>query len=281
MSRTPCRRIRPAKGAFAGVAVVALSLLPLVAAPVGMVAGAEASDSRLVQSAKRPGVPAVVAVARAFRGAPPPRFTSLTVKTTVSDDSLVGETAYTLLRSDGLVTLVTEVTRATQRGGLGGARRSTVTGRSRYVLGGLILVSADWKEVHEDADGSKQTLRDSAETTGFSRISGSLFPLAVGKSLALTYRGRIKTAGRVVVKKMSYRVTRRFPAKQFDARLDGDIFVIRFRYEEEGAEEIFKGSEEIYYATALGWPVRTRRQEAQGGVVFETRLAAFTVKTGD
>lgn len=268
-------------GTFAGAVVATLSLSPLVAAPAGMGVGAATPPSRPIQSAKRPGVPAVVTVARAFRGAPPPRFASLTVKTTVSDDSLVGETAYTLLRSDGLVTLVKEVTWATQRGGLGGARRSTVTGRSRYVLGGLILVSASWKEVHEDVDGSKQTLADSAETTGFSRISGSLFPLAVGKSLALTYRGRIKAAGRVVVKKMSYRVTRRFPAKQFDPRLDGNIFVIRFRYEEVGAEEIFKGSEEIYYATALGWPVRTRRREERGGVVFESRLADFTVRTGD
>lgn len=280
-------------GAFAGTAMAALFLSPLAAAPVGGGVGMAASgspglpparlvqSSRIIQLAKRPGVPALVAVVRAFRDAPPPRFASLTVKTTVSDDSLTAETTYTLLRSDGLVTLVKEVTRATERGRLGGVRQSMVTGRSRYVLGGLTLVSAKWKEIHEDADGIRRTLSDSATTTGFSRVSGSLFPLAVGKSLALTSRGRIKTAGRVVVKKMSYRVIRRFPAKQFDPRLDGDMFVIRFRYEEEGAEEVFTGSEEIYYAEALGWPVRTRRQEEPGGVVFETRLAAFAVKTGD
>jgi len=242
------------------------------AAPGGM--------ALVLAAAKTPNLPQSIFVTRAFRDAPKPRFASIKMKAIASDGSFSDETEYKLIESDGIVTTVRESSRTRIGGEAPDAVSDSAESTSRYVLGGLVFVQGEWKESRGLPNGGSEATTGGAETLEITRVSGRLFPLAVGNRLDLAYRIRQHPDDAPVESQMSFHVIQKIAAKTFDKRLTGPIYVIANEYREEVGEEVVAGKEEIHYAESLGWPVAFKRKEKDTSVVVEIRMIDF-VPAGD
>ncbi len=218
----------------------------------------------------------VFAVNKVFRGAPPPKFRTLHMRTTASDGSHREDVRYTLLESSGIVIAVTETGESEFRNLDGTTWHQELKSDSRYVLGGLLFVEGEWSGIREEQDGVREVVKEGAETRDFSRITGHLFPLAVGNRLSLAYRSRIKTAREFSESEVAFRVVRMAAARDIHPRLTGRIFVIQAEYKETQATETHVAREEIYYAPEIGWPVLQKRRDELFGTDVESRLVEFS-----
>lgn len=243
-------------------------------------AAASGSEASVLAASKTPKLPPSIFVTRAFHDAPRPRFVSIRMKATASDSSFIDETEYKLVDSDGIVTTVLETSRTRIGGESRDATSESAESTSRYVLGGLVFVQGDWKETRGLPGGGSESNSGSAETLDFTRVSGSLFPLAVGNRLDLAYRVRQHPDDPPMLSQMSFHVIQKLAAKTFDKRLSGPIYVIANEYREEVGEEVIAGREEIQYAAGLGWPVAFKREEKDTSVVIEIRMIDFVPASG-
>lgn len=257
---------------LAGLIAVALSS----AAPVL----ADVQFAQKKPDARSKKLPPVIFVSRAFRDAPEPAFSTVKLETrTISGDINLTETT-TLTRGawDDVVVGVAEESLAEFSGenANGGPTRTKTTGSTSYVLGGLLLVDGLWKTV-ESPDTVAKTTTQGAEVKRMTRVAGRLFPLEVGNTLELRFTVSFKGRQDATVSERTYKVARKVAASTIHKRLTGHIFVIEATYREQVGRERFSGQETIYYATALGWPVGTRRTEDGTKNVIETRLVDFTL----
>ncbi|MDJ0951250.1 MAG: hypothetical protein QNJ94_20250 [Alphaproteobacteria bacterium] len=259
-----------------GAVVVAAGLV--LAVPEVAVAGSDpviAQTSEKTKPRKRPRraeLSPVFAVSRAFRDAPEPGFEKLNMRTTASDGSHQEDISYRLQDSTGVVTAVTEESKARFRNLDGAEVQQELASDSRYVLGGLLFVEGEWTGERSEQNGLRETIREGAETRDFENVSGKLFPLAVGNELVLAYKSRIKTAREFIDNNVTFRVTRELPAQSYDRRLTGKIFVIDAEFKERIADESSIVREEIYYAQDIGWPVLVKRRDEVANVTLESRL---------
>lgn len=230
---------------------------------------------------RRAGLAPVFWAARAFRDAPAPGFERLRMRTVASDSSHEEQIDYAFVGSDGVVTAVTEVSEARFRNLDGATWRQRLESESHYVLGGLLFVEGDWSLTRTEEGGLRERAKEGGETRDFTKIAGRLFPLAVGNTLELAYRSRIKTAPEFVENEARFEVLRTVPGASIHPQLTEEVVVIDVEYRERFDEEVHVTREQVFYAPELGWPARTVRQDPESGVETETRLVDFVRRRRD